>query len=79
MKMAPRKGAGQWELELNQHCGARVQSMMVATKVRLVTAVIDGSPMQLRVGNLPSYTREVQSVAEQIALDYLVVDKGLNP
>lgn len=53
--------------------------MMVATKVRLVTAVIDGSPMRLRVGNLPSYTREVQSVAEQIALDYLVVDKGLNP
>ena len=39
----------------------------VALRVRLITALIDGSPMQVKVGSLQTYLGEVQTLAEQIA------------
>jgi AcrR family transcriptional regulator len=40
----------------------------VALRVRLITALIDGSPMQRQVGNVQSYLERVQVQAEAIAL-----------
>lgn len=39
-----------------------------ATKVRLITALIDGSSMQVQVGGVNDYLRAVQLQAENIAL-----------
>ncbi len=40
----------------------------VRLRVRLVTALVDGSPMQIRVGELQTFLDRVQDQAEQIAL-----------
>ncbi|MDG1442806.1 MAG: hypothetical protein P8R02_08995, partial [Pseudomonadales bacterium] len=40
----------------------------VRLRVRLVTALVDGSPMQTRVGDLQIFLDRVQDQAEQIAL-----------
>lgn len=40
----------------------------IVLKVRLITALVDGSPMQVKVGNMQNYLNEVQALAEQIAL-----------
>ena len=40
----------------------------VELRVRLVTALVDGSPMQTRVGDLQIFLDRVQDQAEQIAL-----------
>ena len=48
---------------------ADIDEEQLTTKVRLITALIDGSPMQIRVGNLQNYLQKVQSTAESIALN----------
>jgi AcrR family transcriptional regulator len=40
----------------------------VELRVRLVTALVDGSPMQIHVGDLQTFLDRVQDQAEQIAL-----------
>ena len=40
----------------------------VRLRVRLVTALVDGSPMQIRVGELQTFLDRVQDQAEQIEL-----------
>ncbi len=40
----------------------------VALKVRLVTALVDGSPMQVQVGKIQNYLAAVKAEAERIAL-----------
>ena len=40
----------------------------VRLRVRLVTALVDGSSMQVRVGDLQTFLDRVQDQAEQIAL-----------
>ncbi len=40
----------------------------VALKVRLVTALVDGSPMQVQVGKMEEYLKAVKAEAERIAI-----------
>ncbi len=46
----------------------RLSDEEVRLRVRLVTALIDGSPMQVRVGDLKVFLARVQDQAERIAL-----------
>ncbi len=41
----------------------------IALKARLITALIDGSSLQVNVGNVQKYLAALQSQAEKIALD----------
>lgn len=40
----------------------------IRLRVRLITALIDGSPMQIEVGDLQTYLQRIQTQAELIAL-----------
>ena len=39
----------------------------IAIRVRLITALIDGSPMQIQVGSVQQYLERLQEQAELIA------------
>ena len=45
----------------------RLDQSEVTTRIRLITALIDGSSMQVRVGNLNQYLERIKAEAESIA------------